>query len=109
MTTKTKLEHLAEHYDDADTSDELEAATPAGPEAPPGAERMTTFAVRLPVAVLDHVREIAARRKTTTSALIRRWIDAGIAEDGADVGHRVVSVQALLELIGRAPRQGADR
>lgn len=108
MTTKTKLERLAEHYDDADTSEELEAATPASPEEPPGAERMTTFAVRLPVAGLDRVREIAKQRNTTTSALIRRWIEAGIAEDGADTEDRVVSVQALLELIGRAPRQGSD-
>lgn len=69
----------------------------------PSNERMTTFAVRLPVAVLDHGREIAEERRVTRSALIRRWTDGGIAEDGRDAGTRVVSVQALLELIGRAP------
>lgn len=104
MTTKTKLERLAEHYDHTDTAEELEKA-PAVASAEPGStERMTTFAVRLPVAVLDRVREIAEERHVTTSALIRRWIDGGIAEDVSDVGSRVVSVQALLELIGRAPQ-----
>jgi predicted DNA-binding protein len=98
MSTKTKLDRLAEHYDTADTAEELE-----------GAERMTTFAVRLPVVVLDHIREVAEHHSVTTSALIRRWIEAGIAEDGSAVGDRVVSVQALLELIGRAPRENADR
>lgn len=68
---------------------------------------MTTFAVRLPVTVLDHVREIAEQRHVTTSALIRRWIDAGMAEDGDNAGGRVVSVRALLELIGGAPREEA--
>lgn len=110
MRTKTKLDRLAEHYDTSDTAEELEDATAAvGSDAPPGAERMTTFAVRLPVVVLDRIRELAERRSVTTSSLIRRWIEEGIAEDGSDVGDRVVSVQALLELIGRAPRHNADR
>lgn len=104
MTAKTKLERLAEHYDNTDTTTELEEVTaPAGSEASlSSSERMTTFAVRLPVAVLDQVRAIAEQRHVTTSSLIRRWLDAGIAEDGRDAGSRVVSVQALLELIGRA-------
>jgi predicted transcriptional regulator len=103
MSTKTKLERLAEHYDTADTTAELEhAAAAGGTDTGPSAERMTTFAVRLPVAVLGHVREIAEKRNLTTSALIRRWVEAGIAEDGGNAGGRVVPVQALLELIGRA-------
>lgn len=109
MSEKTKLEQLAEHYDNADTAEELESATAAnGPDAPPGAERMTTFAVRVPVVVLDRVREVARVRSVTTSALVRRWIEAGIAGDG-DAGDRVVSAQALLELIGRSPRENVDR
>lgn len=70
---------------------------------------MTTFAVRLPMVVLERVREIAEQSDLTTSALIRRWIDAGIAEDTRDPGSRVVPVEALLELIGRAPREHIDR
>ena len=36
------------------------------PDGPSGAERMTTFAVRLPVAVLDHIREAANQSNVTT-------------------------------------------
>lgn len=109
MSTKTKLERLAEHYDHADTGRELEAATEAAkPDGSEGPERMTTFAVRLPTVVLDHLREVAERRQVTTSALIRSWIEVGLAEDGGDAEGRVVSAQALLELIGRAPRGTHD-
>lgn len=65
---------------------------------------MTTFAVRLPVVALGRVRDIAEQEGVTTSALIRRWIDVGIAEDSRGNVTRVVPVEALLELIGRAPR-----
>lgn len=107
MSPNTKLERLAERYDNADTASELAEATEATEatvETPIGSERMTTFAVRLPVAVLEHVREVAGRRNETTSAVIRQWIEAGIATDpsGED---RVVPVQELLELIGRAPHE----
>ena len=44
-----------------------------------------------------------------TSALIRSWIEAGIADDGRDGEGRVVPVQALLELVSRAPRENAGR
>ena len=110
MSTKTKLERLAEHYGTADTAHELEQATPAvQPDAPPLTERMTTFAVRLPVTLLERAREVAEQRNVTTSAIIRRWVEAGVAQDGADVGDRTVPVQALLELIGRAPRRSTGR
>lgn len=105
MSPKTKLERLAARYDSADTAQELAKATAATSDAPAAAERMTTFAVRLPVPVLDHVREVAAQRDTTTSALIRRWIEVGIATDARDANDRAVPVQDLLELIGRAPRE----
>ncbi len=109
MSTKTKLERLAEHYGHADTASELEAATEASkPDVTEGPERMTTFAVRLPAVVLDQVRDVAEHRQVTTSTLIRSWIKVGIAEDGGDADGRVVSAQALLELIGRAPRGTVD-
>jgi predicted DNA-binding protein len=110
MSSETRLEALAEHYDSTDTAAELKDATTVnGPDAAPVSDRMTTFAVRLPLAVLERVREIAEQSNVTTSALIRRWIEAGIAEDGRDAGDRVVPVEALLELIGRAPREHIDR
>lgn len=109
MSPNTKLERLAERYDSADTAPELAEATEATEatsDAPIAAERMTTFAVRLPVAVLDHIREIADQRNETTSAVIRQWIEVGLATD-ASGEDRVVPVQELLALIGRAPHEHA--
>lgn len=110
MTTKTKLEALAGHYDGTDTSAQLEESTAVDDlDTPPAGDRMTTFAVRLPVVGLERIREVAEQEGVTTSALIRRWIDAGIAQDGRDTGARAVPVAALLELIGRASRDHVDR
>lgn len=109
MTAKTRLDALAVHYDSNDTSAELEDATEADDvDTPAAADRMTTFAVRLPLPVLERVREIAEQNSVTTSAMIRRWIDVGIAEALAGTSGRVVPVEALLELIGRAPREAVD-
>jgi len=61
--TETGLERLAERYG---TAEEFEDATAAAsPEAPPGAERITTFAVLLPAVVLDHIRAVAAHHNLT--------------------------------------------
>ena len=79
MSTPSRLDTLAEHCATTDTSGDLQDATAAVAEVPAPAERMTTFAVRLPVAELGRTREIAEAEGLTTSALIRRWIDAGIA------------------------------
>lgn len=73
---------------------------------PDVSDRMATFAVRLPVPVLERIRQVAGERGTTTSAVIRSWVDAGITRhaegaDGAD--ERAVPVTALLELISRIP------
>ncbi|MDQ2847978.1 MAG: hypothetical protein M3Y77_16870 [Actinomycetota bacterium] len=104
MSESTKLERLAARYDNTDTARELAEATAVAPHTPAG-EPMTTFAVRLPITVLDHVREVAQQRNVTTSALIRRWVEVGIATDAHGVDDRAVPVQDLLELIGRAPHE----
>jgi len=107
MSESTRLERLADRYDNADTTRELAEATAVAPSTPAVGEPMTTFAVRLPAIVLDHVREIAQQRNVTTSTLIRRWVEVGIATDARGVDSRTVPVQDLLELIGRAPREHA--
>lgn len=103
MSKKTTLERLAEYYDSTDTSAELAEATYAPSEVPTTGEPMTTFAVRLPAIVLDRVRHIADQRDATTSAVIRQWIEAGIASEAAGGDVRTVPVQDLLALIGRTP------
>lgn len=62
----------------ADTSDELQEAAAVAADAPALADRTTTFAVRLPSAGLERTREIAEAEGLTTSALVRRWVDARI-------------------------------
>ncbi|WP_129668348.1 hypothetical protein [Phytoactinopolyspora endophytica] len=98
-----RADELREYYDNTDTSVDLEKAVHEPADTRPSA-RMTTFAIRLPVPVLHRVREIAAESDTTTSALLRRWIDSGIREyDDSD--DRVVSVDDLVDFIGRASRR----
>lgn len=102
---KSKLERIAEHYDATDTSTELEAAMQIEDAVRPSVDvPMATFAVRLPVEVLDRVRAMARRHGWTTSAQIRHWIEAGVAGESGEED-RVVPVGALLDLIGRAPRR----
>lgn len=104
-----KLDELREYYDKTDISAELENATYEEAEAPPVSERMTTFAVRLPVPVLDRVREIAAQEGVTTSALLRQWIEAGVLKSSDEgPGERVVSVGALYDFISRASERAAS-
>lgn len=107
MSENTKLDRLAALYDNTDTAGELADATAVTPDAHAPDEPMTTFAVRLPATVLEHVREVAQQRNLTTSALIRRWVEVGIATDAQDTNARSVPVQDLLELIGRAPHDRA--
>ena len=107
MIESTKLERLAARYDNTDTARELAGATAVDTHTRAVGEPMTTFAVRLPLTVLDHVREVAQQRNLTTSALIRRWVEVGIATDARGGDDRTVPVQDLLELIGRAPREHA--
>ena len=78
MSTHSRLDTLAEHYATTDTSGEFQEATAVIADAPAPADRTTTFAVRLPLAELERAREIAEAEGLTTSALIRRWIEAGI-------------------------------
>ena len=78
MSTPSRLEELAQHYDGTDTSSDLREATAVVADAPAPADHPTTFAVRLPLAELERAREIAESEGLTTSALLRRWIEAGI-------------------------------
>lgn len=100
---------LRQHYDNSDTTADLENAEYEPADAPPAAERMTTFAVRLPVPVLDRVRQIAAEQGVTTSEVLRRWVDDGITahDHTAELGS--VPASELLDLIARHGNDPASR
>jgi hypothetical protein len=85
---KTRLHELAEYYDTHSTADELEGATFEPADAPPKSERMTTFAVRMPVDMLERARDLARIQNVTVSALLRRWIHEGMVRTARKVDTR---------------------
>jgi len=110
----TNIDELRDYYDNDDTSADLERAERVPADAPAASDRMTTFAVRLPVPVLERVRELAVANQVTTSALLRQWIDAGIraAESSERAGdtsaidaytlHLIIDALASRDMAGRA-------
>jgi hypothetical protein len=95
MTTK-KLAELAEHYDNTDLSENIEAATWEEPEQL--AEPMVTYALRLPKPVIDALRAAAADRGVKVSTLMREWLEERLAhaETHPDAA---IPVSALLALV----------
>ncbi len=85
---KTPLQELAEYYDTHSTAEELEGATFEPGAAPPRSERMTTFAVRLPVDMLERARDLARKQNMTVSALLRQWIFDGMVRTARKVDTR---------------------
>ena len=98
MTT-ADLDALREHYDNTDTSAELEKAeldtTIVG-------EPMVGITVRLPASTLDAARVIARKDGVKVTALLRRWIEQNVAEGTDD--EQMVSVAELKRLIARTAR-----
>lgn len=93
MTT-ADLDALRQHYDNTDTSAELEKAerdtTIVG-------EPMVGITVRLSASTLDAARTIARKDGMKVTALLRQWIEQNVAE-GAD-DDQVVTVADLKRLI----------
>ena len=98
MTT-ADIDALRKHYDEADTSAELEKAqldtTPVG-------EPMVGITIRLPASTLDAARVIARKDGVKVTALLRQWIEQNVAE-GAD-DEQMVPVAELKRLIARTAR-----
>jgi hypothetical protein len=98
MTT-ADLDALREHYDNTNTSAELEDAEL---ETTIVAEPMVGITIRLPASTLDAARVIARRDGIKVTALLRRWIEQNVAE-GAD-DEQMVPVAELKRLIARTAR-----
>ena len=98
MTTGD-LDALREHYDNTDTSAELENAeldtTIVG-------EPMVGITIRLPASTLDTARGVARKDGVKVTALLRQWIEQNLAE-GAD-DEQMVPVAELKRLIARTAR-----
>jgi len=98
MTT-ADLDSLREHYDNTDTSVELEKAEL---DTTVVAEPMVGITVRLPASTLDAARIIARKDGVKVTALLRQWIEQNVAE-GTD-GDQMVPVAELQRLIARSAR-----
>ena len=98
MTT-ADLDALRMHYDNADTSAELERAEL---DTTVTTEPMVGITVRLPASTLDAARGIARKDGLKVTALLRQWIEQNVAE-GAD-DDQIVPVAELKRLIARTAR-----
>jgi len=98
MTT-ADLDALREHYDNTDTSVELEKAKL---DTTVTTEPMVGITVRLPASTLDAARTIARKDGVKVTALLRQWIEQNVAE-GTD-GDQMVPVAELKRLIARTAR-----
>lgn len=93
-----RFAELAEHYDNTDLSAQIEASEPAAPAVTAGAsEPMEAFTVRLPVTLLDVLRERAAAEGIATGQMIRRTLEEAVSEIVED--DQVVPVRELRALI----------
>lgn len=107
----TNFKELAEYFDAGDFSEEARAAEPV--KEPTGTaasvEPMDAFTVRLPVSVLEAVREIATEAGQTTGSIIRQMVEDAVAERASD--EATVPVRALRELISLAqePEDSRER
>ncbi len=98
MTT-ADLDALRQHYDNTDTSVELEKAEL---DTTFVAEPMVGITVRLPASTLDSARVIARKDGVKVTALLRQWIEQNVAEGTDD--DQMVPVAELKRLIARTAR-----
>jgi hypothetical protein len=91
------IDDQREHYDNNDQSAALAAATW---ETSTVDEPMVGITVRLPATTLNAAREVAESKNLRVTALIRQWIEDGLAEQTDDA--RTVTVAELRRLIARA-------
>lgn len=99
-----RVDRLREHYDGADTSDELAKAVPERPDT--AAEPMVTYALRLPKPVLDELRAAAERSGKPVSALMRGWLEERLGRESGGQ-QKVVSVDDILALLAERAHPAA--
>jgi hypothetical protein len=98
--TSEQLRDLAGHYNEADTTDDLERAERDDSVV---SEPMVTTSLRLPRSTMDELRREAEERGVRPTQLMRAWIDSGLARRQS--GEPVVPVSQILKLVRDA---GAD-
>ncbi len=98
MATRSEdLDALRAHYGATDTSADLERAEL---DTTTVDEPMVGITLRLPAATLNAARAIARERGIKVTALMREWVEAGMADAAAD--DAVVSVRELRHALASA-------
>ena len=101
MIMTDRFAALADHHDNDDLSAQIDASEPAPESARPTApEPMDAFTVRLPVSLLDILRERAAAEQVTTGRMIRRTLEAAISASVDD--DKAIPVHELRASIAEA-------
>lgn len=98
---------IRQYYDTTDTSELIEKAGTIDLGVHTGPDAMSAFTVRLPTNVLNTVRSEAKKRGVTTGAVLRQFVEegvAGLAEEDA-----VIPVSQLRSLIATAKTAPAPR
>jgi hypothetical protein len=76
--TQDEIDKLRAYYDGNDTSEEMQdAQVVRGSLADPN----VSTSVRMPWSIMKAVRLAAVRRKMKPTALMREWIEAGLADE----------------------------
>jgi len=97
LVDELTAEDLRRHYDDAETSPDLERAEL---DTNVVTEPMVGITIRLSAATLDAARSLASEQGVRVTALLREWIEERVAEHADDT--RVVPVAALKHLIAKS-------
>ncbi|MGI8816451.1 MAG: hypothetical protein ACR2G2_14565 [Pseudonocardia sp.] len=108
-----ELAELREHFDTADLSDDIEAATWKSAAEP---DPMVVTSLRLPKSLLDWVRGQADAERVKPTALIRRWLeDRRSGERGepdvtlASLAARIDRLESVtLHVVQTAPNRSAS-
>ena len=109
MTDKPTAKRLRDLADSVDAANAFAAGQvqyvdePVELPPPPEAEPMVMRGVRLPVSLDQQVRAAAARAGLSFSALIREWIELGLAEIEDDT---TIPLSALRRAIAHAAQTG---
>ncbi len=96
-----RFAELAQHYDTTDLSAHIGAAEPAVATTSSGStEPMDAFTVRLPVSLLNALRDRAVAEHVTTGQMIRRTLEAALSVTVDD--DKTIPVHKLRALIADA-------
>lgn len=102
-----RLQQLADYYDGHSTADQMDGGDWVDE---PVIEPMVTTSLRLPIEVMQAVRERAALEGVRPTALIRRWVEASVVSAQGAADPTLAAIQAELHAMRQLmqARAGGD-